>query len=433
MLNKFDVALCALLVFALSGCSGDAEPTVVSDNETEVSAPESKMTLVGDVSSRYHNGNFVVWTPKEGGSSGAMMVASVPASKSGTDRQEAPKRDPIYDTLDVVAEAPIAADGTFSLSVDVDEPKEVFFYVLDATSESGGRMGAVKGQNFVLEPGALSLKMDDRSRFVIDGGKYNDIVFNSWRKSEKYLAVRDEYRKLLKAVEGETEEERRSRIDRMMEKQSEVFDLEGEGRAQVAMNHPDPLARKLTIQTAWLIGPWVLESLRSLAQLTPDDPWVISKLASAEESAAKRAAERKIAVGTEILDFSAETLSGETVLLSDVRADSEVVLLEFWASWCGPCISEIPHMKEAYATYKEKGFEIVSFTIDDTREDWVEASDEHELPWLNLGMGPAEEAPVMYNVTGVPKNYLIESSTGAILAKDLRGHKLDEELKERFL
>ena len=432
MLNKSVGALCALLVFALSGCSEGTEPAGVDDSETAVSSPESKMTLVGDVSSTYRNGNFVVWTPKEGGSSGAMMVASTPATKSGTEKQEPPERDPIYDTLDVVAEAPIAADGTFSLSVDVDEPKEVFFYVLDATSESGGRMAPVKGQNFVLEPGELSLHMDERSRFVIDGGKYNDIVYNSWRKSENYLAVRDEYRQLLSAVEGETEEERRARIDRRMEKQSEMFDLEGEGRAQIALNHPDPLARKLTIQTAWLHGPWVLESLRGLAQLTPDDPWATSKLASAEESAAKRAAERKIAIGTEILDFSAETLSGETVLLSDVRADSEVVLLEFWASWCGPCISEIPHMKEAYATYKEKGFEIVSFTIDESREDWVEASDEHELPWLNLGMGPEAEAPVMYNVTGVPKNYLIESSTGAILAKDLRGHKLDEQLKERF-
>ena len=89
-------------------------------------------------------------------------------------------------------------------------------------------------------------------------------------------------------------------------------------------------------------------------------------------------------------------------------------------------------MKEAYARFREQGFEIVSFTIDNDRLDWEEASAEEELPWIDLGMGEDAEAPKAYNVTGVPKNYLVESKTGDIVAKDLRGHHLDEKLKELF-
>ena len=431
--------LLGVVSVVLVGCANEADlPAADVESDDTSLQTTSSMTMNGDVSaSVYSNGNFVIWTRKQGGGGATTAmtpaVAMTPAASGDESNEEKPARNPIYDSLDVVAEAVIQPDGTFSLSAEVDEPKEVFFYVLDAVSETGNRYAPVKGRNFILEPGSLSLLMDDRGDFVITGGKYNEIVYNSWKQSEKYIAASDEYRQLLLPVEGETEQERRARVDLMSLKMNEKFDIEGEGRAQVALNHPDVLARKLAIQTAWLHGPWVLESLRSLGEMAPDDPWVVERLASAEAANERRQAERQIAVGTEILDFSAESLDGEIVRLSDVRSDSEVVLLEFWASWCGPCLAEIPHMKGAYQKFQDDGFEIVSFTIDDTREDWEDVSFEEELPWLNLGMGPDAEAPLKYNVTGVPKNYLIESSSGEIIGKDLRGHKLDEELERRFL
>ena len=332
----------------------------------------------------------------------------------------------------IIAEAAISSEGTFRLQTEVDRPRSVHFYVLDAVSPSGHKMAPVKGQTFILEPGELTLSMNERARFAIRGGYYNDAVFNSWKLSDDYVAAQELYTSLLQAVPEETEEERRNRVDRYGEVFSQILNLESEGRADVAMNHPDPLVRRLTIESAWLGGRWILESLRSLEEMTPDDPWVQQRLASAEENERKRAEARKIATGTNILEFTAETLSGQQVTLSDVRAESEVVLLEFWASWCGPCRVEIPHMKQAYEKYREHGFEIVSFTIDEEREAWVEASDEEQLPWINLGMGPEAEAPLAYNVTGVPANYLVRASDGTILAKDLRGHHLDRKLEELF-
>ena len=383
------------------------------------------MVLEGDVSAVYANGDFVVFNPERRGG-GAMMAAATPATKPGS------KPPSMESTLDVVAKAPIGPDGRFRLEAPADDPRRVYFYILNAVSEAGHRLAPVKGNAFILEPGELDLAMDGRGRFVIEGGVYNDAVYNSWRLADEYKAAEAETARLYVPVEGESETDKRRRLDRAAEAQQKVFTLESDGRARVATSHPDPLVRRLTIETTWLIsGNWMVEALRGLAEMTPEDPWVLERLAQAEEGAAKRAEERKrFAIGQDIRDFTADTLEGEAVQLAAVRAESRLVLLEFWASWCGPCRVEIPHMKGAYQAYRDKGFEIVSFTIDDDREAWEEASAEEELPWINLGMGPEAEAPVAYNVTGVPKNYLVESRTGDIVAKDLRGHKLDEKLKE---
>ena len=395
-------------------------------------APKT-MVLEGDFSATYASGDFLIWTPKpkeeKGTAAGMSMSAATSSSASESPKEEPPSYE---STLNVIAKAPLAADGTFRVEVPVEEPRVVFFYLLNGIGHEGQRYGAVKGQSFVLEPGNLRITMLEGSRFVIHGGEYNDAIFNSWKTSAEYIEARAENNRLWKPVEGETEEQRRTRVDLASAAQSRLLDIESNTRAEVATTHPDPLVRRLVIETAWLHGPWVLQALRGLAEMTPEDPWVVERLANAEAAEVKRAEGRRIATGTDIIDFTAETLEGDSVQLADVRAESEIVLVEFWASWCGPCRTEIPHMKQAYEEHQPNGFEIVSFTIDNEREDWELASEEEDIPWLNLGMGEEAEAPTAYSVTGVPKNYLVDSNTGEILATDLRGHHLDVKLEELF-
>ena len=388
------------------------------------------MVLEGDLSAFYVSGDFVVWTrkPKEEQAAGSSMsMAAMSTSTSASSREEPP---PFESTHNVIAKVPLAEDGNFRIEVPVEQPRIVNFNVLNAVGLEGQRWGPVSGQNFVLEPGNLRITLNNGRRFVIHGGEYNDAVFNAWKTSEKFIEATAENIRLWMPVEGETEEQRRARVDLASAAQSRVIDIESNIRAEVSTTHPDPLVRRLVIESTWLLGPWYLGALRGLAEMTPDDPWVVDRLAAAEAAEVKRAAARRITTGTDIIDFTAETLEGDSVRLADVRADSEIVLVEFWASWCGPCRTEIPHMKQAYEEHKPKGFEIVSFTIDDDREDWVLASDEEDIPWLNLGMGREAEAPTAYSVTGVPDNYLVDSQTGEILATDLRGHHLDVKLEE---
>ncbi len=403
----------AAAVFFAACAGGDAE--------------SNRYTLTGDVSAVYSNGEFVVWVAApRGESGGAMGMAAATPASAADDSQTSLK-----DSLNIVAEAPIV-DGKFFLEGTVDAPRNVYFYVLGAVSPEGARWAPVKGQAFILEQGDLKLTMTARARFLVEGGHYNDIVVNSWKRSPGYIALVEDYNRKAAAADGETEDERRARTDEASDTYSAILDLETEGRRKVAMEHEDPLARKLTLQSTWLRGRWFEDAVRALAEIMPDDPWVADTLAAEDQRAAARQRQAQFAVGAEIRDFEAETLDGQTVSIAGARQGKDVVLVEFWASWCGPCRVEIPHMKQAYADYGPQGFEIFSFTVDDEREDWVEASEEEQLPWINAGMGMDHPATETYGVTGVPANFLVDAGSGEIIARNLRGHKLDEALVERF-
>ena len=145
------------------------------------------------------------------------------------------------------------------------------------------------------------------------------------------------------------------------------------------------------------------------------------------------AADESLQPGDAAPTFTAVSVDGDEHDLAQVLAANDVVLVDFWASWCGPCIKTFPHLKEMYTEYGDRGFEIVSVSIDDTDEDWSEASEEHELPWLDLGdisetTGPIAQA---WGVTFIPKGYVLDAE-GQILDKDLSTDDLEALLVERF-
>ena len=352
-----------------------------------------------------------------------MMSASSSSSSSST----------VQDSINIIEETLINSDGTFTLSTDVLQPQRVYFYVLDATTEEGMKLAPTKGQQFILEPGELTITMEQNRQFTVAGGHFNNEVINSWKLSDEYVKAQQAQNRLRVTPEGETDEQYRTRMDELSALSTQLIELEVSGLSTLATTHKEQHVRKLALQISWLVGDWYWEALVALADDMPDDEWVKVKSIEAKDRILKEDAQSKIAIGTEILDFTAEYLSGETVSLNELQQEKSLVLLEFWASWCGPCRVEIPHMKEAYERFKDKGFEIVSFTIDDSKEDWELASEEEELPWPNLGMGQEAEAATKYSVTGVPANYLFDASTGTIIALDLRGHKLDELLEEKLL
>ena len=144
-------------------------------------------------------------------------------------------------------------------------------------------------------------------------------------------------------------------------------------------------------------------------------------------------------VGSKYIDFSAEKLSKEyrlsgKVTFSDIIKDKKVVLLDFWASWCAPCLGEIPYMKEAYKKFKSKGFEIISVSVDESVVDWTDAIKENGMNWTHLwnGLDDMENsAAVKYVVSAIPCTFLIDSE-GTIIARDLRGDDLAKALEDYF-
>ena len=136
-------------------------------------------------------------------------------------------------------------------------------------------------------------------------------------------------------------------------------------------------------------------------------------------------------VGAEAPDFTMKNLDGEEVSLSDFRG--KVVLIDFWASWCGPCRKDNPHVVELYKKYKEDGFEILGVSLDKTKDRWEQAIAKDKLTWTHVSdlKGWQNAVAQMYSVKSIPHTVLLDEE-GKIIARKLRGPQLDQKLASIF-
>lgn len=134
-------------------------------------------------------------------------------------------------------------------------------------------------------------------------------------------------------------------------------------------------------------------------------------------------------VGFPANNFTQNSPEGKPVKLSDFKG--KFVLVDFWASWCGPCRQENPNVVAAYQKYKDKGFIILGVSFDSNKDKWLEAIKKDNLTWPHVSdlQGWGNEVGKMYSITSIPQNLLI-GKDGKIVAKNLRGSALEEKLAE---
>ena len=139
----------------------------------------------------------------------------------------------------------------------------------------------------------------------------------------------------------------------------------------------------------------------------------------------------RVGVGKHFTEIEAPDAEGNMIKLSDVVAKNKYVLLDFWASWCGPCMGEVPYLVEAYKEYHDKGFEIYGVSLDKTKEPWLRAIENKGMNWVNVTNLKYWQEPnaALYGVGSIPSNFLIDSE-GTIVARNLRGEQVAEKLAE---
>ncbi len=247
------------------------------------------------------------------------------------------------------------------------------------------------------------------------------------------IALGTSYSGFMQKVQGMSEEEQKSK---MPELQKEMRQIVGDMTKLLEKIFRDE--RETIIPVAFLneymnfVGEEELDSVLNTKPAFASHPLVKSLQ---DMMAAQKAEEAKktAVIGKQFTDLEEADVDGKLHKLSEYVGKGQWVLVDFWASWCGPCRAEMPNVLEAYNKYHSKGFEVIGISFDEKKEAWVKAIGQINMPWMQLsdlkGWGCA--AADAYKIDAIPDNILIDPQ-GKIVARALRGKALHSRLQKIF-
>lgn len=199
--------------------------------------------------------------------------------------------------------------------------------------------------------------------------------------------------------------------------------------------HEDGILPAAFMDTLYqMIDPEEIDSVLAENKALANHPFAkkaINRYAERKAKMEEADAAKKAFIGKEFSDLEEADAAGVMHKLSEYVGTGKWVLVDFWASWCGPCKGEMPNVVEAYKKYHAAGFDIVGLSFDNDKDAWVAAIKDWEMPWIHLSdlQGWQSVAASTYRVNSIPDNLLIDPS-GVIVARGLRGSALADKLAE---
>jgi thiol-disulfide isomerase/thioredoxin len=314
-----------------------------------------------------------------------------------------------------VTSAPISSDGSFKISVFVPNSD---IYKLRLDDKNFAFMVLSPSEQIKLEAAGPNLDLN----LKVKGSVHTEYLYNTMKAIEPFNHRLDSLDKLYKNFASTPHKD--SLIAVIFSESSQANYARKQLIASSIRKDPSSLAWLFFIDKFDVSEDFVTMDMldQGMFAAHPDNVYVAQFHKQVGD-------ERKLGIGREAPEISQLNPEGKMTSLSSLRG--KIVLIDFWASWCGPCRKENPNVVKLYQKYQSKGFEVFSVSLDKTREAWLKAIADDHLTWTHVSdLGYWKSAPaLLYGVSSIPYTVLIDRE-GKIISKKLRGDDLERKLEE---